>query len=60
MVDPTEKGRTMLWINHPAADGQPVSVLRWLAFQLSQWLYYRSRLLEHWALYGKTDDEIPF
>ena len=48
----------MPYINHPACQDGPVSVWRWAAYNLSTWLGYWSRRLEHWAL--RYDDEIPF
>lgn len=47
------------WIAHPAADSEPVSFRRWLAFKISERLYRWYRRLEDFALYPNGDD-IPF
>lgn len=57
-----------LYINHPAADGAPVGIRRWLLWQYSEWLYgvlgrlqHHQRRVEHRALYpGEPLDDIPF
>ena len=46
------------WINHPVASGQPVSLLRKLAYELGCWLQWKGQQLERWAL--DPDDDIPF
>lgn len=56
------------WIHHPAADGAPVSLWRWLRWQYAEWLgkvvwrvVDHHRRVEHRALYGtEYDDDIPF
>ena len=50
----------MPWINHPATQDGPVSVQRWLAFKIGEWLGYWARRLEHYGLYGDSRDDIPF
>lgn len=46
------------WIAHPTCDQAPVSIWRWAAYHVAQWLAWRARQLERWAI--KDDDEIPF
>lgn len=57
-----------LWIAHPAADGAPVSLWRWLCWQYAELLgrtvarlQGHHRRIEHHVLYGTSyDDDIPF
>lgn len=56
------------WIAHPAADGAPVSLWRWLRWQYAEWLYSiicrlqrHQRRAEHRALYpSQPFDDLPF
>ena len=53
----------MPWIHHPATQGGPVSLWRWLQFQCAQIMQrigYRGRQLEYRALYPGETDNIPF
>jgi hypothetical protein len=61
-------------IEHPACQGEDVSVIRWLKWHLSEWLGGHARRLEHEALYPNCEmcgkprnrgdhshcDELPF
>lgn len=50
------------WIHHPGADN-PVGLLRWLAFQISEFMCDWQPRLEEYALYDKPperDNDIPF
>lgn len=46
------------WIDHPAADAEPVSFRRWLAWRIGQWMERVGKRLSWWAI--DPDDEIPF
>ncbi len=62
------------WIPHPATQGAPVGLVRWLKWRLSEWLGDHARRLERDALYPNCEgcgkprkrgdhsgcDEIPF
>jgi hypothetical protein len=50
----------MPWIHHPACQDGPVSVWRWLKFQLSDIFGSWSRTLERQALYPHDKDDLPF
>jgi hypothetical protein len=44
------------WIEHPAADGCPVSFKRWVKWKLSEWLGGMAARLEWDALYPNCAD----
>lgn len=41
----------MPWIDHPARQEGPASVMDWLRWHVSQWMLRRGAELEHRALY---------
>ena len=45
------------WIEHPAC-GEPVNVIRWLAFKIGDRMESWGRRLTWWAI--DPEDEIPF
>lgn len=47
----------MPWIHHPACQDGPVSIRRWLAWHVCEWLFGWARYLEAYAL---DDDDLPF
>ena len=47
------------WIHHSASQG-PVNLWRKLAYEVGIRLQGIGDRLEHWGLYGESEDEIPF
>lgn len=50
----------MPWIPYPACQDGPVSVWRWIAWHISEWLDGHARRLNWWVLHGANDDDLPF
>jgi hypothetical protein len=51
----------MPWIDHPATQGAPVSLWRWIKFHVGVWMSDKGRYLEMSALHPDwPDDDIPF
>lgn len=48
----------MPWIDHPARQDGPASIIDWIRYHLSQWMQSKGRDMEHRALYP-ADVECP-